>query len=91
MRPGQPGGETEPRVDIARFGRVVTLDPNRNDGARASRIEEFRADDLFLESDVPVQQDGTYRFREMGTSRERLFAITWRCWGGRPRMGKRKS
>ncbi len=53
--------EPEPSVDIARFGRVVTWDPNRNDGARASRIEEFRAEDLFLESDVPVQPDGTYR------------------------------
>jgi hypothetical protein len=53
--------ETEPRVDIARFGRVVTWDPNRSDGARASRIEEFRAEDVFLESDVPVQPDGTYR------------------------------
>ena len=43
----------EPSVDIARFARVVTWDPNRTDGARASRIEEFRAEDLFLESDVP--------------------------------------
>ena len=48
-------------MDIARFARVVTWDPNRTDGARASRIEEFRAEDLFLESDVPVQPDGTYR------------------------------
>ena len=53
--------ELEPRVDVARFGRVVTWDPNRSDGARASRIEEFRAEDVFLESDVPVQPDGTYR------------------------------
>ncbi len=46
-------------MDIARFARVVTWDPNRTDGARASRIEEFRAEDLFLESDVPVSRDGT--------------------------------
>src|SRR5208282_2476148 len=52
--------ELEPRVDVARFGRVVTWDPNRTNGARASRIEEFRAEDVFLESDVPVQPDGTY-------------------------------
>ena len=48
-------------MDIAPFGRVVTWDPNRNDGARANRIHEFRAEDLFLESDVPLQPDGTYR------------------------------
>ena len=48
-------------VDIAPFARVVTWDPNRADGARASRIEEFRADDLFLESTVPAGADGTYR------------------------------
>ncbi len=48
-------------MDIAPFARVVTWDPKRTDGARASRIEEFRAEDLFLEADVPLQPDGTYR------------------------------
>src|ERR1017187_8207313 len=47
-------------VDIAPFARVVTWDPNRSDGARASRIEEFRAEDLFLESNMPLSPDGTY-------------------------------
>jgi hypothetical protein len=51
----------EQPVDMARFARVVTWDPSRTDGARASRIEEFRAEDLFLESDLPVSPDGTYR------------------------------
>jgi len=53
--------EVRPSVDIARFARVVTWDPNRNDGARATRIEEFHAEDLFLEVNVSVQPDGTYR------------------------------
>ena len=35
-------------LDIARFARIVTWDPDRTDGARAGRIEEFRAEDLFL-------------------------------------------
>ncbi|MGO8925698.1 MAG: NPCBM/NEW2 domain-containing protein [Limisphaerales bacterium] len=52
---------SEQPVDVARFARVVTWDPNRTDGARASRIEEFRAEDLFLESDLPVSPDGTYQ------------------------------
>ena len=51
----------EPSVDVAPFGRVVTWDPSRNDGARASRIEEFRAEDLFLETNVPLTPNGTYQ------------------------------
>jgi len=53
--------EAELRVNIAPFGRVVTWDPNRLDGARASRIEEFHAEDLFLDTDLPASADGTYR------------------------------
>ena len=53
--------EVRPTVDIAPFARVVTWDPNRADGARATRLEEFRAEDLFLETNVPAQPDGTYR------------------------------
>jgi hypothetical protein len=65
LTPAASTARREPKlgVDVARFGRVVTWDPNRTDGARANRIEEFRAEDLFLESDVPVQSDGTYRLR----------------------------
>ena len=50
----------EASVDMAPFARVVTWDPNRADGARASRIEEFRTEDLFLESDAQRERDGTY-------------------------------
>jgi hypothetical protein len=46
---------------MACFARVVTWDPNRTDGARASRIEEFRAEDVFLESNLSASPDGTYR------------------------------
>ena len=53
--------EQSSTLDIARFARIVTWDPNRTDGARASRIEEFRAEDLFLESDVPAGNDCAYR------------------------------
>jgi hypothetical protein len=50
----------EKRVDIGRFGRVVTWDPNRSDGARADRIQEFHAEDLFLDRDLAA--DATGRF-----------------------------
>jgi hypothetical protein len=51
---------TTPPVDVATSARVVTWDPNRTDGCRASRIEEFRAEDVFLEADVPADRDGCY-------------------------------
>jgi hypothetical protein len=48
------------RVDIGRFGRVVTWDPNRNDGARADRLQEFRAEDLFLDRDLAADASGRF-------------------------------
>ena len=50
----------EPPVDVARSARVVTWDPRRGDGARASRIEEFRAEDVYLETEVRRAADGTF-------------------------------
>jgi hypothetical protein len=68
--------DPEASVDIARFARVVTWDPNRTDGARANRIEEFRADDLFLESNVPRQPDGTYRV-PLSTNKLGCIGLQW--------------
>ena len=51
---------TDQRVDIGRFGRVVTWDPNRNDGSRADRIQEFRTEDLFLDRDLPADANGQF-------------------------------
>jgi hypothetical protein len=68
--------DREPSVDIARFARVVTWNPNRIDGARANRIEEFHAEDLFLESNVPAQPDGTYRV-PLSTNRLGCIGLQW--------------
>ena len=51
-------------VDMAPFARVVTWDPQRLDGARASRIEEFRAEDLFTERKLLPNRDGNYSVPE---------------------------
>lgn len=51
--------EPEP-FEIARFGRVVTSDPNRTDGARSDRVHEFRAEDVFLDRDLPREADGCF-------------------------------
>jgi hypothetical protein len=39
-------------VDIGRFARVVTSDPNRMVGTAASRLQEFPAEDVFLETEL---------------------------------------
>jgi len=47
-------------LDIAPFARVMTWDPERMDGCRSSRIEEFRAQDVFLGDEVAPGADGSY-------------------------------
>ena len=59
LHPANRGAEAA-RVDIARFARTVAWDPVRKDGAHASRIEEFRAEDLFPESQLRPNRDGSF-------------------------------
>ena len=49
-----------PPVDIARFARVVTSDPNRIKGTVAKRDEEMPADDIFLTKELKPGPDGSY-------------------------------
>ena len=60
-----PGGSgsvsgTAEGFDVARFARVVASDPLRHDGARRSRVQEYRAEDVFLEWDLPPNDAGEY-------------------------------
>ena len=51
--------QPQDRIDMGVFARVVTCDPHRTDGARSNRVQEFNAEDVFLER--PVQpKDGVY-------------------------------
>lgn len=57
----RPAGADETRsFEIAPFARVVTCDPRRADGCRTNRLEEFRAEDLFLETEILPASDGSY-------------------------------
>ncbi len=47
-------------VDIAPFGRVVTWDPSRMDGARANRIQEYHPEDIYLETPLQRDRHGSY-------------------------------
>ena len=52
--------DSRPRLDMAPFARVVTWDPDRMDGCRSNRVQEFRAEDLFTETEVTPSADGVY-------------------------------
>jgi hypothetical protein len=61
IRSGAPGPRPqETLLDIAPFARVITSDPARMDGARANRIQEYHAEDLYLDTDVFPAADGPY-------------------------------
>ena len=53
-------------VDLAPFGRICTWDPNRTDGCRASRVEEFRQEDLFTETELVPDASGEYTIPASG-------------------------
>ena len=48
------------RADIAPFAQVITSDPNRTEGCRAGRTEEYLAEDIFLQEPLLPNTDGTY-------------------------------
>ncbi|MBI4325945.1 MAG: NPCBM/NEW2 domain-containing protein, partial [Chloroflexi bacterium] len=66
----------EPRVDIARFALVATWDPQRMDGCRANRVQEFQAEDVFLETDLTPNQDGTFAV-PMATNGLACIGLQW--------------
>ncbi len=47
-------------VDIAPFARVVTSDPQRMTGTAATRVQEFPAADIALETELKPAADGSY-------------------------------
>ena len=56
------GAEEEPArgVDIGAMAHVISTDPARRNGARAGRLEEFHADDIFPDPELPIARDGTW-------------------------------
>lgn len=47
-------------ADIAPFARVMTWDPNRMEGTKATRIQEFPAEDLFLGRPLVISAQDAY-------------------------------
>ena len=63
-------------VEMAPFARVVTFDPARTDGVRVDRLTEFPAEDVFLETELAPESDGTYTV-PAGASGERCIGLQW--------------
>ncbi|MBN1343330.1 MAG: NPCBM/NEW2 domain-containing protein, partial [Phycisphaerae bacterium] len=60
VNPNASGKRIRQSVDIAPFGRVVTSDPKRMEGTKASRVEPMPAEDVFMSSQLKGTADGTY-------------------------------
>ncbi len=76
-----PSQET---ADLAPFARVVTWDPARKEGARSKRSMEYRAQDVFLASDVVPTADGAYVVPARG-GRHACIGLKW----AQPRLIRR--
>jgi len=63
-------------VDIAPCARVVTSDPQRTNGATANRLQEFRAEDILLETELRPDTDGRYLVKP-DTSGVACIGLDW--------------
>lgn len=68
-------------VNIADSGQVVTSDANRMDGSKADRLQEFRAEDVFLETELPASSDGSYT---VAPDKQGIACIGLNWFGRRP-------
>lgn len=64
-----------PLLEIAPFARVTTSDPNRVEGARSNRLEEFSAEDVFLETEIAPVDEGFYHVPS--ASGQRCIGLCW--------------
>ena len=65
-----------PFIDIAPFGTVIVTNPERLDGARSGRIEEYRKEDIYLEIPARRDADGNYLFATSSEERQSI-GISW--------------
>lgn len=64
------------KFDVARFARVITGDPARLKGATRTRIQEFLADELYLDTDVYPDAQGHYVV-QVGEDGRRAIGLRW--------------
>lgn len=62
-------------MDIAPFARVVYSDPQRMDGCRCSRTEEFPPEDIFLEREIAFSPEGY--LVPVGANSDGCIGLVW--------------
>ena len=55
--------------DAGQFARVVTFNPDQQGGVTTTRFETFKEDEVFLEADIPADENGNYRIHRRQDSR----------------------
>jgi hypothetical protein len=63
-------------VDLGKFARVITSDPNRVEGTKARRLDEFPAADVFLTRELAPRHDDLYSIPAQATGR-RSIGLEW--------------
>jgi hypothetical protein len=63
-------------LDIAPFAAAVTSNPGRTNGAKATRLEEYLAEDVFLETGLDANSDGGYTLTP-DTNGIACFGLNW--------------
>src|SRR5436190_906852 len=64
-------------LEIAPFARVITCDPNRMDGARSNRLQEFPAVDVFLEENLARDAQRLYEVPATGGMTKDGKTLVW--------------
>lgn len=68
-------------VNLARFAQVFSSDPSRTNGATANRLQEFRSDEVFLETELKPRAHGGYSLKP---DRNGVACIGLKWSGNRP-------
>lgn len=64
------------RLEAAPFARVVTSDPARMDGCKATRTEEYRQEDVYLDRDLQPDDKGRFVVPQHGDGTG-CIGLTW--------------
>ena len=67
---------TGKRIDIGEFAHVVISDPNRIKGTQAGKVEEYPAEDVFLETLIAPTKDGIYTIEPV-TKKQSCIGLNW--------------
>src|SRR5437016_5372823 len=75
VTPSQAQSRGAVPLEIAPFARVMICDPNRMEGSHTNRLEEFPAEDVFLEKELMPDAKGEYQVPVVNG--QRSIGLSW--------------